>query len=61
MNTTNWSVRIKQIREKLKLSKYAFAKRLGIRWNTVHHWEKGFFAPDLKNQKLLEELERTKK
>ena len=44
------------IRRQLSLSKYAFAKKLDVSWNTVHFWERGIWQPNRKNKKEIRKL-----
>ena len=47
---------IREKREKLGLSKYELAKRVGVSWNTVHLWEKGVWSVSERNLERLRQV-----
>jgi len=40
----------------LKLSKWAIAKHLGVRWGTLHNWHRGANSPSPENAAALRAL-----
>lgn len=46
---------IKRIRLKTFLTQEAFAKELGVSFNTVNRWEKGKQKPSIKVMKLIDD------
>ncbi len=52
------SVDIKQLRQRLGMSRDAFARELGVTYKTVYLWEKGKTKPSPMAQQKLEELEK---
>lgn len=52
--TGRWdNVRIARLRARLGLSQAAFARRLGVRQQTVSEWETGRYAPRGASARLL--------
>lgn len=49
---------IREIRDRLNLSREQFARKLGISFFTVWRWEKGKSKPSPMAEKLLEDLVR---
>ena len=47
---------VKTIREELGLTKYAFAKKLGVAWQTVHYWEVGAWEPNVSSRAKILKL-----
>lgn len=47
------NVRVAQLRARLGLSQAAFARRLGVRQQTVSEWETGRYAPRGASARLL--------
>ena len=41
-----FSVKVKQVREQLKMTQTAFAKELGVSRSTLIRWENGEFKPN---------------
>ena len=50
------AILVTKFRKKLGLSKYAFAKQVGVSWVTVNNWEHGFFTPSEESVKKMEIL-----
>ena len=48
-----WSLKIKNIREKLCLSQNDFALLIGVSFVSVNRWENGHFRPTLKAQRKI--------
>jgi len=38
------------------ITKYQIAKECGVKWQTVHMWEKGVFEPREKHRERLQKL-----
>lgn len=51
-------LQVKEIRDRLNISREEFARRLGISFFTVLRWEKGKRNPSPMAQKLLEDFVR---
>lgn len=57
MSDRETGIDIKQIREELGISKYHFAKMVGVSWNTLHLWERGVYKPKMVHmEKILDVL-----
>jgi len=54
-------VDVKQLRQRLGLSRDALARKLGVSPKTVYLWEKGKNKPSPMAQQKLEELEKREK
>jgi len=54
-------VDIRQLRERLGLSRDALARKLGVSVKTIYLWEKGKAKPSPMAQQRLEELEKENK
>lgn len=50
----NFSVAIKNVRQKALLSQEDFAKQLGVSHSTVNRWEKGKTLPNFKTMKRID-------
>ena len=46
-------INVKKLRKKLKMSKYEFARKIGVSWNTVSFWEKGYWSPSMENEQRI--------
>ena len=55
------SVDVKQLRQRLGMSRDALARELGVSYKTIYLWEKGKTKPSPMAQQKLEELEKRKK
>ena len=52
---------VRQLREKLGISRDAFARKVGVTYKTVYLWEKGKTKPSTLALEKLEELEKQAK
>lgn len=57
----SWAEKVRSGRLKKKLSKYRLAKLVGVSWNTVHMWEKGFYIPKETYKAKLKDILQKKK
>lgn len=48
-----WSILVKQLREKLLLTQQEFAKKLGVSFASVNRWENGEYEPTMKVKREL--------
>ena len=48
--------KVRNMRLRLKWSKYRLAKEMGVSWNTVHLWDMGIWEPNKENAQKLEGL-----
>jgi len=56
----NFSSRVKQVREQLKMNQTAFAKALGVSRSTLLRWENGEYKPNYDAMQKFEEFCKTK-
>lgn len=49
---------VREIRDRLKLSREKFARRLGVSFFTIWRWEKGKTKPSPMAEKLLKEINK---
>lgn len=49
----DYSIKIKELREKLLLTQVEFAEKVGIKYVTVNRWENGHFKPTMKERRKL--------
>jgi len=47
---------VKEARLKLGLTKYAFAKKVHVAWNTVYTWERFNLMPKKENKEKIDSL-----
>lgn len=52
----DYSMLIKELREKMLLTQEEFAKLIGVSFQSVNRWENGKFEPTMKVKRKLKEL-----
>lgn len=52
----DYSIKIKELREKMMLTQTEFAEKLGVKFVTINRWENDHYKPAMKERRKLDLL-----